>query len=97
MAAIDMADGRESTTYHPFLARKRPMAGSGSLFGVMRRGGGPQALRGLLSGVGRAVGEQGVAGFASVVEESRSGYGQRWRQTVGGRWWRGLVVGGGGG
>lgn len=84
MGAIDMADGRGSTTYHPFLARKRPMAGSGSLFGVMRRGGGPQALRGLLSGVGRAVGEQGVAGFASVVEESRSGYGQREMAAGGG-------------
>jgi hypothetical protein len=52
------------------------MAGSGSLFGVMRRGGGPQALRGLLPGVGRAVDEQGVAGIPRAVEESRSGWGE---------------------
>jgi hypothetical protein len=38
--------GREGGTHHPFLVMRRPMAGSGSLFGVMRVGGGPQALRG---------------------------------------------------
>lgn len=49
------------------------MAGSGSLFGVMRRGGGPQAVRGLLWRVGRAVAEQGLAGVPRMVGESRGG------------------------
>lgn len=74
--AIDRGGGTRATAYHPFLARRRPMAGSGSLFGVMRRRGGPQAVRGLLSGVGRAVAEQGVAGRARTVEDSRSGWGR---------------------
>ena len=44
--------GGVGKTYHPFLVRKRPMAGSGSLFGVMRRGGGSASAARIAIGSG---------------------------------------------
>ena len=59
------------------------MAGSGSLFGVMRVGEGPQALRGLLSRERRAEAEQNRRGDSSEsgVEESRGERGDGGREV----------------
>ena len=51
--------GNKEQTHHPFLARRRPMAGSGSLYDVMRCGrGSASAARIAIERVERAGAEQ---------------------------------------